>query len=132
MGAAWHFREIEVLNLQTGAVSRFVYNDWLQKSEANPTASVTLKEVNSAEMKAARTKASGEEGRGESLWQAGRREGWGAQGRGGLRAGGGGGKEGGSTKAISCVMLVVLLYLCPDDTLSKGIYAAQMLNCPSV
>ena len=63
MGAAWHFREIEVLNLQTGAVSRFVYNDWLQKSETNPTASVTLKEVNSAEMKAARTKARG--GRGK-------------------------------------------------------------------
>ena len=49
LGAPWHFREIEVLNLRTGALARFEYDSWLEKTKENPTAKVTLKEASSDE-----------------------------------------------------------------------------------
>ena len=47
VGAPWHLREIEVLNQASGAVSRFLYDDWLERTPANPGGTVTLKEVGS-------------------------------------------------------------------------------------
>eukprot|EP00798_Chlamydomonas_sp_ICE-L_P018431 gene18431-24907_t len=49
--------EIEVLNKVTGAKSRFVYNDWLEKNEKTPTLTVTLPEASSEAAKAARKQA---------------------------------------------------------------------------
>ncbi len=45
MGAAWHFRQVEVMNLKTGHVSRFAYDQWLEATHENPRAEVTLKEA---------------------------------------------------------------------------------------
>ena len=36
-----------MLNKQTGAKARFVYDDWLERSPENPTATVTLHEASS-------------------------------------------------------------------------------------
>jgi hypothetical protein len=52
VGAPWHFREVEVLNQSTGVTARFLYDNWLDRTKSNPSATVTLKEVNSAEAKA--------------------------------------------------------------------------------
>ncbi|GFH12272.1 uncharacterized protein HaLaN_07922, partial [Haematococcus lacustris] len=49
VGAAWHFKEVEVVNKKTGAKSRFVYNQWLERSPTNPEATVTLAEASSAQ-----------------------------------------------------------------------------------
>jgi hypothetical protein len=49
IGAPWHFREIEVMNLRTGAIARFEYDNWLEKNKENPNAVVTLKESSSDE-----------------------------------------------------------------------------------
>ena len=59
VGAPWHFREIEVLNQSTGVTARFLYDNWLDRTRDNPTATVTLKEINSAEAKAGILKVRG-------------------------------------------------------------------------
>lgn len=42
LGAAWHLARIEVLNIAEKSTAVFLYNDWLQQTKANPTATVTL------------------------------------------------------------------------------------------
>ncbi|KAG1672531.1 hypothetical protein FOA52_002840, partial [Chlamydomonas sp. UWO 241] len=47
IGAAWHFKQVEVLNKKSGQVYRFIYDNWLEESEENPRGAVTLKEAGS-------------------------------------------------------------------------------------
>ncbi len=47
------------MNLQSGALYRFFYNNWLEKSSHNPTATVTLKEAGSDEAKSAKKNVRG-------------------------------------------------------------------------